>query len=196
MNNMKKHSERGAIMLEVIAVLSLMGLMGAMLFRQIYKRNQELQNIQMASEIRVVKEAFSAYIQANGAEISCPNLSVAMAPQHCEVPGKTLAEVVKDYLPTGFLPSAGEGWGADTVEQLAGGSVTLWFASGGMENWDAANLTYTDGDNSVTVSGVTAVALKFGDDGSEQYANLAAMGAFDAFTSRKIFESAGSGLLA
>ena len=118
MNNMKKHSERGAIMLEVIAVLSLMGLMGAMLFRQIYKRNQELQNIQMASEIRVVKEAFSAYIQANGAEISCPNLSVAMAPQHCEVPGKTLAEVVKDYLPTGFLPSAGEGWGADTVDAL------------------------------------------------------------------------------
>ena len=64
-NNREKQMERGSIMLEVIAVLALMGVMGAMLFRQIYQRNQELHNIQMASEIRTVKEAFSAYIQAN-----------------------------------------------------------------------------------------------------------------------------------
>ena len=34
--------ERGSVMLEVIAVLALMGVMGAMLYRQIYQRNQEL----------------------------------------------------------------------------------------------------------------------------------------------------------
>ena len=61
----KPDSESGAIMLEVIAVLSLMALMGAALFRQIYLRNQELSNVQMASEIRVVKEAFAAWIQAH-----------------------------------------------------------------------------------------------------------------------------------
>jgi len=58
-------NESGAIMLEIIAVLALMGVMGAMLFRQINHRNQELHNIQMASEIRIVKEAFSAWIQSN-----------------------------------------------------------------------------------------------------------------------------------
>ena len=61
----ERKDESGAIMLEIIAVLSLMGVMGAMLFRQINHRNQELHNIQMASEIRVAKEAFSAYIQSN-----------------------------------------------------------------------------------------------------------------------------------
>ena len=63
-SNASKQLEKGSIMLEVIAVLALMGVMGAMLFRQIYQRNQELHNIQMASEMRTIKEAFSAYIQA------------------------------------------------------------------------------------------------------------------------------------
>ena len=67
---MKVRSESGSIMLEVVAVLALMGVMGAMLFRQVYQRNQELHNIQMASEIRTVKEAFSAYIHSNRASVS------------------------------------------------------------------------------------------------------------------------------
>ena len=89
-------------------------------------------------------------------------------------------------------------WGVDTVEQLETGSVTLWFASGSESNWDEATLTYTDGDNSVTVSGVSAdkITLKFGDDGSEQFAALSGMGAFDAFTSQRIFEESGKGMLA
>ena len=37
-----------------------------------------------------------------------------------------------------------ENWGTDTVEQLADGSVLLWFASGSEENWDESTLTYTD----------------------------------------------------
>ena len=87
-------------------------------------------------------------------------------------------------------------WGTDTVEQLTGGSVTLWFASGDESKWDPDTLTYTDGDDIVQVSGVSAdkVALKFGDDGSGQYAALASAGAFAEFTSRNIFEE--SGLLA
>ena len=64
-----KKAQNGSVMLEVIAVLALMGVMGAMLFRQIYQRNQELHNIQMASEIRTVKEAFSAYIQSHRTEL-------------------------------------------------------------------------------------------------------------------------------
>ena len=88
-----------------------------------------------------------------------------------------------------------DNWGIDEVEQLAGGSVTLWFASGGMENWNPSTLTYTDGTNSVTIKGVASAELKFGDDGSDRYAALASAGAFAEFTSQKIFEES-NGLLA
>lgn len=91
-----------------------------------------------------------------------------------------------------------DNWGADTVEQLESGTVTLWFASGDIENWNAETLTYTDGDNSVIVIGVAAdqVSLQFGDDSSDRFALLTEAGAFEAFTSRKIFEDTETGLLA
>ena len=81
-------------------------------------------------------------------------------------------------------------WGTDTVEQLAEGSVTLWFESGTLENWDKETLTYTCSGNSITVTGVTAdrVTLLFGDDGSAQYADIVSAGAFKGSTSEKIFE--------
>ena len=72
------------------------------------------------------------------------------------------------------------------------------FAEGSKDKWNEATLTYTDGENSVTVSGVTAeqVTLKFGDDQSRQYFTLSDMGAFDSVTSRKIFEEKESGAIA
>ena len=84
-----------------------------------------------------------------------------------------------------------DNWGEDTVEQLAGGSVTLWFISGSMENWDAETLTYSDGSgNSVTVSGVSAdqITLKFEHAGSKLFATLINMGAFAETITKKIFE--------
>ena len=91
-----------------------------------------------------------------------------------------------------------ENWGADEVKQLASGSVTLWFASGDQTNWNEATMTYTDGTNRVTVLGVTAeqVTLKFGDDGSDQFASLSAMGAFADFTSQRIYEDSAQGIIA
>ncbi len=104
-----KISESGAIMLEMVAVLSLMGLMGAMLFRQIYMRNQELHNIQMASEIRVVKDAFAAWIQANAAQITaeCPSSPTGLQECTAENPSfysqNDLRCGVKDFLPDGYF---------------------------------------------------------------------------------------------
>ena len=89
-----------------------------------------------------------------------------------------------------------DNWGTDTVKQLDTGTVTLWFASGSIDNWDEATLTYSDGTNSVKVSGVAAeqVTLKFGagetPDDEDQFASLSNMGAFEDFTTRKIFEEA------
>ena len=91
-----------------------------------------------------------------------------------------------------------DNWGTDTVQQLETGTVMLWFVSGDKSNWNASTLTYTDGDNSVKVSGVTAeqVTLKFGDDESDRHVALSGMGAFDAFASQQIFEESGKGILA
>ena len=92
-----------------------------------------------------------------------------------------------------------DNWGTDEVEQLETGKVTLWFVSGDIGNWDAASLTYTDGENSVVVKGVAAdgITLKFGGNGTEadaeRFAALSDMGAFSAFTSQGIF---GTGTLA
>ena len=85
----------------------------------------------------------------------------------------------------------GGDWGNDSVEQLATGNVTLWFDEGSMDKWDASTLTYRDGDKSVVVNGVTAenITLKFGDDGSAQYGKLLEAGAFDEFSSERIFEN-------
>ena len=92
----------------------------------------------------------------------------------------------------------GGNWGSDTVEQLADGEITLWFESGSESNWNADTLTYTDGANSVTVSGVSAdnITLKFGDDNSLRYDDLAASGCFDNAASEKIFEDKNKGFLA
>ena len=93
-----------------------------------------------------------------------------------------------------------DNWGVDTVEQLETGTVTLWFASGSLANWNAQSLTYRDGQNRVRVIGVSAeqVTLKFGGDGDDaaQFAALSNAGAFDAFTSQRIFEENNSGILA
>ena len=92
----------------------------------------------------------------------------------------------------------GENWGVDTVEQLSDGEITLWFESGLESNWNADTLTYTDGTNSVKVSGVSAdnITLIFGDNGSLRYDELAAAGCFDDAASEKIFEDKNKGMLA
>lgn len=85
------------------------------------------------------------------------------------------------------------GWGNDVVEQLPGGNVVLWFASGNDGNWNDETMTYIDGDNSVRVVGVAPsdITLRFNDDGSEQYDELLAAGAFAEYSSERIFESKG-----
>ena len=53
-------------------------------------------------------------------------------------------------------------FGNDAIEQLAMGSVTLWFETGSESNWNVGTLSYSDGINTVTVTGTESVILKFG----------------------------------
>jgi Ca2+-binding RTX toxin-like protein len=78
----------------------------------------------------------------------------------------------------------GENFGNDIVEQVADGKVTLHFSSGSLSNWNESTLTYTIGENSVTVKGVTVdnITLLFGNN-----SNLP-QGAFADAASEKIFE--------
>ena len=85
----------------------------------------------------------------------------------------------------------GGNWGKDVVEQ-DNGAVTLWFRNGDESKWDAAKRKYTDGKNTVTVKGNADVALKFGDDSSQQFKDLLATGAFDATTSDRLFGGMGA----
>ena len=88
-------------------------------------------------------------------------------------------------------------WGKDIVEQLAGGKVTLWFKEGVVSCWDAESLTYSDGINSVEVSGVAAenITLKFGDDGSALFDSLAGADLFEEAVIEKIYEDNPQGIL-
>ena len=86
----------------------------------------------------------------------------------------------------------GGNWGDDVVSQAADGTVTLWFESGDISKWDEATLTYTDGENSVKVSGVEAsnITLLFGSGSApERFDELASCGAFLASTSEAVFET-------
>ena len=111
--NEKRKSESGAIMLEVVAVLSLMGLMGTVLYRQIYQRNQELHNIQMASEIRIVKEAFSAWIHANTAPLydmcRMSEPAIKADPGLVNTCDSVPLKEIEIYLPDGYFFGGGAG---------------------------------------------------------------------------------------
>ena len=64
-----KQNEKGALIVEVIAVIALLGVMGPLLFRQVMSRNEEVDNINIATEVRTLKEGFAAYIMSNRGEI-------------------------------------------------------------------------------------------------------------------------------
>ena len=90
----------------------------------------------------------------------------------------------------------GENWGDDTVSQLAGGSIELWFAEdeskiSAVEQNGAVIFSNEAGTASVTVSNAALADLTvhYGDDGSTRFAELAAAGAFLGSTAEAVFET-------
>ena len=118
---MLKKNERGSIMVEVLAVIALMGLMGTVLYRQIQHRNEELDNINMASEIRMVKEATTAYIQDHRATLE--------QMEFCTDDGADYMQANVDDI-DGYMPT---NWACDVVNGQPNGNClinefTIWLA--------------------------------------------------------------------
>ncbi|MGN1063748.1 MAG: hypothetical protein ACI4QM_05460 [Alphaproteobacteria bacterium] len=97
---MKKTHETGAIMVEILAVLALIGVMGPMLYRQVVMRNQEISNVNIASEMRAIKEAMSAAIAADNAILATKCANGVGAYWNCNI---GFAGTVKDFLPVGMV---------------------------------------------------------------------------------------------
>lgn len=62
---MSKKSQKGSLLIEVLAVIALIALITPVLFRQVKRRNEEILDAQYATELRTLKDATSAYLLAN-----------------------------------------------------------------------------------------------------------------------------------
>ncbi len=61
----KRKNESGSVLLEVVAIITCIGLLTPLVYRQIAARMEESRNVTLAGELRTVKEAFENYIIAN-----------------------------------------------------------------------------------------------------------------------------------
>lgn len=61
----KKQNESGSMMMEIIAVLAILAIMTPIVYQQALKRSREISNVNMADEMRTVKNAVKAYLDAN-----------------------------------------------------------------------------------------------------------------------------------
>ncbi len=107
---MKNKQEKGAIMVEVLAVLALIGVMGPMLYNQVVARNQEISNVNMAAEMRAVKEAMSAVIAADGAFLGDACTEAGTDPTLCDAATDDFRASVESFLPVGMEGMIAEGW--------------------------------------------------------------------------------------
>ncbi|MBR4927478.1 MAG: hypothetical protein IKY98_04035, partial [Alphaproteobacteria bacterium] len=99
---MKNKQEKGAIMVEVLAVLALIGVMGPMLYNQVVARNQEISNVNIAAEMRAIKEAMSAVIAADGAFLGEACTEAGDAPTRCVNSADDFRANVESFLPVGM----------------------------------------------------------------------------------------------
>ena len=89
----KDGEERGALMLEAIALLGLMTMMSPMVVRQTADRTAEMEEVAVAGQMKTLRDALSSYIEANYAGIAAEG-------------GNTRAvtlDQLRPYLPPSFI---------------------------------------------------------------------------------------------
>lgn len=97
--NNEKENERGALMIEAIALLGLMTMMSPMVVRQTAERTAEMEEVAIAGQMKEIKDALSNWIEANYQEKA---KSFSSAGQHNKSFSVTAADLAP-YLPATYL---------------------------------------------------------------------------------------------
>ena len=105
--NIKTIAERGSIMVEALAMLGLITMVTPILYKKAAERTTELQDINTATQMRMVSSAFDQYLKDNYNELKTEiinNNYNPASPQPAEGLGtETIsAETLAQYLPRGF----------------------------------------------------------------------------------------------
>ena len=77
----KSSSQRGALMVEAIALLGLMTMVSPMIVRQTAERTTEMEDVAVAGQMKTIKDALENYIQADYANL-VPNPPTSEEFQH------------------------------------------------------------------------------------------------------------------
>ena len=115
-------TQSGSIMIEAIAVLGILAVLGPVLYRQVAQRNRELANVNVATEMRTMKEAFSSFIQTQHRQLE--ELATAGGGV-CALSGtetsncsyNTLWKNVATYLPVTYNTYTGDVLTSSTAEK-------------------------------------------------------------------------------
>ncbi len=71
-----RKQEKGSLMVEILAVLGLIAMITPLLYQQINRRNEEISNANIATEIRTIKDGVSAYIQSYEQRLSAQDCNL------------------------------------------------------------------------------------------------------------------------
>lgn len=97
--NNEKDNERGALMIEAIALLGLMTMMSPMVVRQTADRTAEMEEVAIAGQMKEIKDALSNWIEANYQEKAKEFSAAGDADKSFSVSAADLAP----YLPATYL---------------------------------------------------------------------------------------------
>ena len=95
----KSSSQRGALMVEAIALLGLMTMVSPMIVRQTAERTTEMEDVAVAGQMKTIKDALENYIQADYANL-VPNPPTSEEFQH-----NITAAKLAPYLPASYIDS-------------------------------------------------------------------------------------------
>lgn len=95
----KSSSQRGALMVEAIALLGLMTMISPMIVRQTAERTTEMEDVAVAGQMKTIKDALENYIQADYANL-VPNPPTSEEFQH-----NITAAKLAPYLPSSYIDS-------------------------------------------------------------------------------------------
>ena len=103
----KRSDERGALMLEAIALLGLMTLMSPMLVKQTSEKTQEVEEVTVAGQMKMLRDAAMSYIDANLGSLGDTSASGAFGDGYTGADGEKQSLVLDNrelakFLPPGF----------------------------------------------------------------------------------------------